>query len=187
MANLSLKDFKSNVTDVARPNRFWVSVGDPANAIVKMGNDNNASLQVWQQYHEFLAKSASLPGREIGNIELNWQGMKYNIAGDPTFTDITLTFINNYEWDLRKFFEAWMEVMAQMDSNERSQPASYKSDIIELKQLGRTSSDVLATYRLIGAYPTSISAIELSQASENQDEEVTVTLKYDYFEVIYPS
>jgi hypothetical protein len=80
-----------------------------------------------------------------------------------------------------------MEVMAQMDSNERSQPGSYKSDVIELKQLGRTSSDILATYRLVGAYPTSISAIELAQSSENQDSEVSVTLKYDYFEVIYPS
>jgi hypothetical protein len=184
MAELSLKKFKSNVTDVARPNRFWVALGDPANAIITSGADNNASLSPWKEYHEFLAKSASLPGRTIGNIEINWQGMKYNIAGDPTFDDITLTFINNYEWDLRSFFENWLEVMAQMDSNERSQPGAYKSDVIQLQQLGRTSSDVLATYRLIGAYPVTIAAIDLSQDSNDSMEEISVTLKYDYFEVV---
>lgn len=183
MADLSLKSFKSNVTDVARPNRFWVSVGNPANSIITAGADNEASLSAWKTNHEFMAKSASLPGRTIGNIEINWQGMKYNIAGDPTFDDITLVFINNYEWDLRKFFEDWMEVMAQMDSNERSQPGAYKSDVIELTQLGRTSSDIMAIYKLVGAYPTSISAIDLSQDSSDATEEVSVTFKYDYFEL----
>lgn len=184
MADISLRKFKSNVTDVARPNRFWVSIGDPANAIITSGNDNQASLSPWKENHEFLAKSASLPGRTVGNIEINWQGMKYNIAGDPTFDDITLTFINNYDWDLRKYFEDLLEVIAQMDTNERSQPGSYKSDVITLQQLGRTSSDILATYRLIGAYPTSIAAIDLSQDSSDSMEEVSVTLKYDYFEVV---
>jgi len=182
--DMSLKRFKSTVSDVARPNRFWVSVGNPSNAIVTAGADNSAGLLDWQENHEFLAKSASLPGRTMGNIEVNWQGMKYNIAGDPTFSDITLTFINNYEFDLRAFFEAWLEVIAQMDTNERSQPGSYKSDVIELRQLGRTSTDVLATYRLIGAYPTDIAAIDLSQDSNDSMEEVSVTIKFDYFEVV---
>jgi len=184
--DISLKKFKSQVSDVARPNRFWVSVGDPANSIIVAGADNNASLSRWKENHEFLAKSASLPGRTVGNIEINWQGMKYNIAGDPTFNDMTLTFINNYEFDLRQFFENWMEVVAQMDTNERSQPGSYKSDIIELKQLGRTSSDVLAVYRLIGAYPTDIAAIDLAQDQGDTTEEISVTFKYDYFEVVNP-
>lgn len=182
--DISLRQFKANVSDVARPNRFWVSIGDPANAIITAGGDNSASLEPWKENHEFLAKSAQLPGRTVGNIEINWQGMKYNIAGDPTFDDITLTFLNSYEWDLRKFFEAWMEVMSQMDTNDRSQPGSYKSDVIELRQLGRTANDVLAVYRLIGAYPTNIAAIDLSMDSENGQEEVSVTLKYDYFEIV---
>lgn len=184
MPDISLKKFRANVTDFARPNRFWVSVGDPTNDILQSGNDNDASLAPWQQNHEFLAKSASLPGRTIGNIEINWQGMKYNIAGDPTFSDITLTFHNNYEFDLRNFFESWAEVAAKMDSNERSQPGSYKSDVITMSQLGRTQNDILATYKLIGAYPTDIAAIDLSQDSGDTTEEVSVTLKFDYFEVV---
>lgn len=180
---LSLSEFRSNVTDFARPNRFWVSVGDPSNDIAQFGANNNVSLLPWQDKHSFLAKSASLPGRTIGNIEVKWQGMNYNIAGDPTFNDITLTFHNNYEWDIRGFFEAWIEVQAQMSTNERSEPGSYKSDVITLTQLGRTEADIITNYKLVGAYPTDIAAIDLSMDSENGISEFAVTLKYDYFEI----
>jgi hypothetical protein len=184
MADISLSKFRANVTDIARPNRFWVSIGDPSNDIAKFGSDNAITLTPWTQSNEFLVKTASLPGRTIGNIELNWQGMKYNIAGDPTFEDITFTFINNYEFNLRKFFEQWIEKAASMADNERSQPGTYKSDVITMQQLGRTQSDVLATYKLIGAYPTSIAAIDLSMDNSDQTEEVSVTIKYDYFEIV---
>lgn len=184
MADLSLNQFRNNVSDLARPNRFWVSIGDPNNDILAYGNNNNAKLSPWQQKHEFLAKSASLPGRSIGNIEVNWQGMKYNIAGDPTFTDISLTFHNNYEWDIRQFFENWLEVIAQMNTNDRSEPNRYKSDVIQLKQLGRTNNDIIKTYKLIGAYPTDLAAIDLSHDSTDQTEDITITLKYDMFEII---
>lgn len=184
MADLSLKQFRANVSDFARPNRFLVSIGDPANDILRFGEDNDASLSQWQSKHEFLVKTASLPGRTIGNIEINWQGMKYNLAGDPTFSDITFTFHNNYEWDIRQFFENWCEVIAKMDTNERSQPGSYKSDVITMKQLGRTQTDVLQTYKLFGAYPTDIAAIDLAQDTSDSTEEVSVTIKFDYFEVI---
>jgi hypothetical protein len=183
MADISLAKFRSNVTDVARPNRFWVKINDPTNDSKAYGSDNNASLESWKAEHEFLAKTTQLPGRTIGNIELNWQGMKYNIAGDPTFEDITFTFINNYEWDLRQFFENWVEKMAQMETNERSQPNAYKSNTITMQQLGRTQADILKTYKLVGAYPTSVAAIDLSQDSMDTAEEISVTMKYDYFEV----
>lgn len=184
MAELSLSKFRANVTDLARPNRFWVSIGDVSNDIAEFGDDNSVEMDSWESTHEFLAKTTSLPGRTIGNIELNWQGMKYNISGDPTFEDITFTFLNNYEWDLREFFEKWIENIAQMGTNERSQPGAYKSDVITMQQLGRTQKDVLATYKLVGAYPITLAAQELSMENNDQTEEISVTIKFDYFEVV---
>ena len=184
MPDLSLSQFRANVSDFARPNRFWVSIGDPSNDILTSGDDNSVVMTSWQQNHEFLVKTTSLPGRTMGNVQLKWQGMDYNLAGDPTFEDITFTFHNNYEFDLRSFFEGWMESMAEMSSNERSQPGKYKSDVVTMQQLGRTQNDILATYTLIGAYPTTVSAIELSMENSDQVEEVTVTMKFDYFEVV---
>lgn len=162
MATIKLSDFKAAVQDAARPNRFLVTMSGP-----------------WGEQHPYLVKTTSLPNRTIGNIELNWQGMKAKIAGDPTFEDISMTFINDYDWNIKNFLEEWIEQIAKMSTNERTAHATYKGDIT-LQQLGRTG-EVLASYVLVGAFPISMDSIELSQDSMDTVEEVTVSFSYDYF------
>lgn len=162
MATIKLTDFKAAVQDAARPNRFLVTMSGP-----------------WTDQMSYLVKTASLPNRTIGNIELNWQGMKAKIAGDPTFDDISFTFLNDYDWNAKNFIETWMEDIAQMSTNNRTSHASYKADVV-MQQLGRTG-EVIATYILVGAYPISMDTIELSQDSTDTAEEFTVSFSYDYF------
>jgi hypothetical protein len=184
---LSLSDFRANVSDFARPNRFWVNIGDAGNNDIQgdsnADNSTSSHTKIWEQKNSFLAKSTSIPGRTIGNIVVPWQGQEYNIAGDPKVNEITITFHNSYDWDVRAFFEQWIESIAEMGTNERSQPAAYKTDGVSMQQLGRTEADVLKTYKLIGAYPTDLAAIDLSMDSSDQISEFTVTIKYDTFEV----
>jgi hypothetical protein len=162
MATIKLTDFKAAVQDAARPNRFLVQMSGP-----------------WDEQMPYLVKTASLPNRTIGNIELNWQGMKAKIAGDPTFDDISMTFINDYDWNIKNFIEKWIEDIAQMATNERTDHANYKGDIT-MMQLGRTG-EVIASYTLIGAFPISMDTVELSQDSSDTVEECTVSFTYDYF------
>jgi len=169
--SIKLSDFKAKVTDVARPNRLWVQITSEKSVAKNFTDDMS-----------FLAKSVSLPNRTIGNIEVNWQGMKAKIAGDPTFDDMTLTFLNDYEWKIKKYFEAWIEEVATMVSNDRTAHGTYKSEV-KIEQLGRTG-EVLATYKLLGAYSISMDAIELNQESGDTVEELSVSLAYDYFEVL---
>ncbi len=162
--SIKLSDFKANVQDVARPNRFLVQFLDDS----------------WEEPFQFLVKSVSLPNRTIGNIELNWQGMKAKIAGDPTFDDITFTFLNNYEFDIKNYIEKWLEKISTMSTNERTAHAEYKSEI-KLTQLGRTADEVLAEYVLVGAYPITMDSIELNHESNDTVEEMSVTFTLDYF------
>lgn len=161
---ITLDEFKSNIADVARPNRFLVEIP-------------GADAKV-----QFLVKASALPGRDLGDIDINWQGMKVKFAGDPSFADLELTIINDYDFTARKYLEAWIDKIANMSSNERQNHSEYKSELT-LKQLGRTESDILATYKLMGAYPKSISNISLSMDTENSSEEFTVSWRYDNFEV----
>jgi hypothetical protein len=167
--SIKITDFKSRISDVARPNRFFMSV---------VGNGLPAGN--WQDDMSYMCKSVSLPSRTIGNIELNWQGMKAKIAGDPTFEDITLTFINEYSWRAKNFFETWIETISNMASNNRTAHGNYKCQI-QLEQLGRSDADILAVYVLDGAFPVSMDAIELSQESNDTAMEFSVTLAYDIY------
>lgn len=162
--SIKLSDFKANVKDVARPNRF----------LCQFMNEG------WRDEMKFFVKSTSLPNRTIGDIELNWQGMKAKIAGDPTFDDITLTFLNSYDFNLKNYIEKWIEQIATMSSNVRTAQADYKTEI-KLTHIGRTAEEVLAEYVLIGAYPKSMDAIELSHESADTPEEFSVTFSIDYF------
>jgi hypothetical protein len=169
MAQIRLSEFKASVQDVARPNRFWVQITGTGGGL-------------WTEAYGFLAKSAGLPSRTIGDIELNWQGMKAKIAGDPTFDDFTMTFVNDYDFNIKAFFEEWLEVIATMESNVRTTHEEYKAEII-ITQLGRDAETILKEYKLIGAYPKQMDQVELSMESTDTAEELSITFAYDYFEV----
>lgn len=165
---ISISDFKGNVADLARPNRFMVSFRGNALA---MGNFD-PSLQ-------YLAMSTELPGRDIGDITLNWQGMQIKLAGDPTVADISLKFHNDSEFKIRNFFEEWANNFANMGTNERLAHTEYKAEVV-MEQLDRRG-DVIATYILDGAYPKTVSPIALDMGTTDSTEEFTVSFRYDQF------
>jgi hypothetical protein len=181
MSSILLSDFKTQLADGARPNRFWVSIAPVA------------SGPTWDESNmSFLVKSFSIPAKTIGDIVVNYQGMQTKIAGDPTFDDVTMTLHNDVAFIIKGYFEAWMDLIANTGSvkggtansgtNERSAPAEYKTQIT-VQQLGR-SGDVLATYVLEGAYPKQMDAIELSHETTDTLEEMSISFAYDTFDVL---
>jgi hypothetical protein len=177
--SINLTDFKNQIADVARPNRFWISFRSPNGANYGGGG---GFAGAWNDYPmSFACKSSQLPGRTIGQILLGWQGMQAKIAGDPTVDDISFSFLNTADWAIRNFFEAWMQFIANMNTNDRTAHAQYKSECV-LTQLGPlANSPPLAVYILEGAYPQSMDAVELSMDSNDTPQEINFTLTYDTF------
>ena len=179
--DIRLSAFKAQLKDAARPNRFWITI-NPIGAAGADGVQSSANIPEWQEEPmSFLVKSAGLPAATIGEIELNWQGMKAKIAGDPTFEDFTVTFVNDYEFKAKNFIEKWMQVVAKTDDNQRSSHARYKTEIL-VEQLGRTG-EVIRTYNVQGAYPKQMDQVELSMESTDAVQELSVTFGYDTWEL----
>lgn len=164
---ITLNEFKAKVHDAARPNRFLLLFAAPN------GGADSETLS-------YLTKGAQIPGRTVGDVELNWQGMKAKIAGDPTFDDFTVTMIGDYDFKARNTIDAWIKYIADQLSNERTHQGEYKVDAI-VQQLGR-KGEVLAEWKLIGFYPKTMDQIDLSMENNDQVEEFGVTFSYDYYE-----
>lgn len=165
---LTLTEFKNNVADVARPNRFLMTIpGVPAGINVP-------------QNLQYLVKSALVPSRTIGEVMLNWQGMQHKLAGDPTYDDYTVTILNDSSFTARKFFEDWINIIANTESNERSAPSDYFGEL-QFQHLGRKESEILATYRMINAYPKQLDQIDTAYDSNDTPEEFSVTFSVDYW------
>ena len=60
---------------------------------------------------------------------------------------------------------------------------SYFSDLVVQQKSKDKSTNILREYRLIGAWPTNVSAINLAYDSNDQIEEFDVEFQYQYMDV----
>lgn len=169
MADITLSGFKSKVQDVARPNRFLLTVAPPVGTI-----DNETF-----SWH---VKGAQIPGRTLGDLLIYWQGMQAKLAGDPTFEDFTVVMLNDYDQGARTTIENWMRYIDNQLTNVRTSQTEYKIDAV-VDQLGR-NGEILSSWKMFGFFPKVLDPIDLNQESVDQAGEFNVTFSLDYFEQI---
>jgi len=144
---------------------------------------------------KYLCKAAALPASNIASIDVPFRGRTFKVAGDRTIDVWTVTIINDEDFKLRRAFEAWSELIAKLDNNlGATNPGSYMSNAT-VYQLGRGSttnsttnagsdSSILAAYKFIDIFPTSVSNIDLSYDSGDTIEEFTVEFQVQSYEII---
>lgn len=170
MATLGVDDFKSKlIGGGARPNLFKAIVNFPAYAA---GDTELTS---------FMCKGAQLPGSTIAKLDVPFRGRQLKIAGDRTFENWTITVINDTGMEVRNAMERWMNGMNEHVNNTGlSNPTDYQADMA-IEQLDK-AGNITKTYTIRGAYHINVSAIELSYETNDQIEEFTVELAYQYWE-----
>ena len=170
MAILGVDDFKSKLTGGgARANMFKVTCNFPGYA------------QGDVEFTSFMCKGAQMPASVISPIMIPFRGRQLQIAGDRTFEPMTLTIINDVDFKVRNAFERWMNgINEHVNNTGLSNPTDYQADLI-VEQLNK-AGEVTKRYDIRGAFPTNLSAIDVSYDSENTIEEFTVELQVQYWE-----
>lgn len=208
----SITEFKSKLTKGgARPNLFLVRLNFPALQGVVDIQGTSVSGNGPTEQAEFLVKTAQIPASNIGTIEVPFRGRMLKVAGDRTFEPWSVTVINDGSFEVRKAFEIWSrginaltENVSQLGySSGKGDTLSYCADMV-VYQLGRdgvtpdktpsaanatgtdAKMDVVRAYKFYDAWPSSISAIDLSYDANDQIEEFTVEFQYNFFEVTTP-
>ena len=170
MAILGVDDFKSKLKGGgARPNLFQATINFPAYA----GGDAELT--------SFLCEAAQLPASTVGTIIVPFRGRQLKMAGDRTFDVWTPTIINDTDFNVRDAMERWMNGMNAHSANTGlTNPVDYEADLVveQLDKDGSTSK----TYNFRGCFPTGLSPIDLSYASENEIERFTVEFQVQYWE-----
>lgn len=150
----------------ARGSLFKVSMN-----VGEFGGDNQTA--------SFLCKSASLPASTVEPIIVPFRGREVKLAGDKKFEPWEITIINDTNFNVRNAFERWLNRINSHTTNFGNQaPLSYKREM-EVQQLDKAGTS-LKTYRMIGCFPSSVGAIELSYDNA-EVEEFAVTIEYDYW------
>lgn len=181
----NVQQFRASLaTDGARASLFDVQLTFPL--AVATGGSAPGSFGTAQQQVTFRARSSSLPGDTISSIGVNYFGREIKVAGNRSFPDWSFTVINDEDFNLRNTFERWMSGINSHVSNLRlpsmlSGDGGYQQDafITQYSKIGVP----IKTYRLVGCFPTDVSAIDVDWAADNI-EEFAVTFAYQWWESV---
>ena len=175
---IRLTEFKNNLIDIVKPNRFLVSIQTP-----KVFN-HNVNLNDMR----FAVQAAQIPARTSGEISIKYHGMELKLPGDSVNENLTLTFLNKSDWLPRTFYESWMNVIQNITragQNTRTDTNKVLDDsFLIVQQLGNVETSILAEYKFYCVFPKNISASDLNMESGDSVQSFTVEFAYSYWERI---
>ena len=163
---MSLEKIKSTLKAGARPNKYAIVLDNIA------GGPSAETMNI-------LCKATSLPEATIGVIDIFNQGRKLPIAGDKAYSNTwDVTFYNTRELAIRDAMNAWMELIDNAHSHYRAkQENSEYMRTLYVTQLDGQNKPT-AEYTIFNAWPSSISAVDLADESNDTVSEFTVTFTF---------
>tara|TARA_B100000287_G_scaffold17370_1_gene17436 strand:- start:728 stop:1357 length:630 start_codon:yes stop_codon:yes gene_type:complete len=183
-APLGILTFQKAIRGGVRPNLFAVS--HPWNipnvtAPAVDGADEKSIVT-------YMCKSAALPATNVGTVELPFRGRVVKVPGDRTYETWTATFYMDDAFALRAAYEKWIEVTNGVDANTATADIAQVFTDISIDQLDKFGGaarpsgklDVIRTYKLIAAFPVSVSQVSLAYDNNDSYEEFDVEFAYQY-------
>ena len=188
----TISQFKSKlIGGGTRPNLFEVQVNFPDAVNLNLQGDGDGQFD--GDRFRFLCKAAALPASNVANLEVPFRGRVLKVAGDRAFDPWTVTVINDQDFGHYRAFQSWAQNIAQYgDSSGLTDPSDYMGQAT-VYQLGRnlasqqgsaspaSDSNILAQYKFVDIFPTTISAIDLSYDTTDTIEEFTVDFQVQYW------
>ena len=172
---LGVLEFQSRIKGAVRPNLFSVTHNFPTGIIAEDGLET------------YLCKSAALPASTVGTVELPFRGRVIKVPGDRTFESWTATFYMDDAFQLRGAYEKWIEATNTVDANTASKSIADILEDITVTQMDKFggkegSFKNIREYKLIKAFPVSVSQVSLAYDNNDSYEEFDVEFAYQYFE-----
>lgn len=167
----SVNQFLATFDGGARPNRYRVRLtGSPLAGAGAVPNSIS-----------FLCRSTSIPSSILAPCVVAYMGREVKVSGDKTFDDWNIMVYNNIAWNLRAFFERWINGMLNHEGNTTR--FQFNEDYFgraEVEQLDRNEA-VIHTYEVEGIFPTTVGEIALAYDDNNKVEEFPVTFAVNWW------
>lgn len=176
---MNLEAFRAGFKGV-RANRFKVTGAFPNAPGAQQGNAGLVNF-------EFYCKAASIPGSGIGIIPVGYKGRPVKFSGERTYQDWIIQVYDSSTPNIRKLFEDWVDYMDRRNAHEVNYNTVINNQwLIEYMDMSgsQSNSQYRRKFTLKNCWPVDVSAIEVSYDIPDTFAEFTVTLTYDFFEVV---
>ena len=133
---------------------------------------------------EFMARGAQIPAGTMGEGTVPYRGRQVFVPGDRTYDAWTITVFNDSGFTIRGALENWQNQIQDIGASTTARlegMSVYRN--AEVLHLGR-NGELLRTYRLFNAWPTTVDAIDLAFDTNDAIEEFGCTFRFNYMTAI---
>ena len=182
---LGILEFQKAIRGGVRPNLFSVSHAWPQGTSLSEPVIDGVAASKGSAV-TYMCKSAALPATSVGTVELPFRGRVIKVPGDRSYETWTGTFYMDDAFALRSAYEKWIELTNGVDKNTASADIVDTWVDIKVTQLDKFGGDTsdklneLRVYRLVQAWPVSVSQISLAYDNNDSYEEFDVEFAYQY-------
>ena len=164
-----ISDFKPTFTNLAQTSHYQLSFGGLPTGLRQHLNVRGLDYRFITETAGLLCSNAVLPGsaNAIANIRGNYTGVVENMVHARLFTEIVLEFYVDREYKTLKFFEHWIEFIANGSGEDQSRkdyyfrmeyPDDYKTYGAKLIKFDRDYKEEMQ-YNFYGLFPRNLSNI----------------------------
>lgn len=170
----------------ANPSKYRVDIFRNTPITGSLVGVNNPSTQAAGFRHFSInCEMAALPGVGLTTSDRRYYGparkMPYNILHN----DLNLSFYCSEDHRERKYFDEWVDQIADMDTFEMGFYDDYVSTVVITNF--DNSNRVSLQMKILEAYPLSVTPIDLGYSNMSTQEKVMVNFAYYKYEKIKPT
>ena len=198
MGNYNTEKLRSLIDEsegLAAPNRFAVVLPD----VTQMISPNALSETlppIDPQDLNLICTSAQLPGKQLNVMSREVGIGTKSVANGQVFTAINLSFYLTNRYDIRKYFQYWMNCVVSQDEKDAMFAGYYRNYVkdVTVHQLKRKTdsfdndkngkSQAAYSVTLIDAFPTQMELVQLNNQAQTAAMEMTVSLAYKTYKII---
>ena len=173
----SLLDRITKRMGLARTNRFLVdfsSVKDLFPDLV-IGNTEFEDFT-------FFCETTSIPGRTMNTMDFSSWHRPIKIPNGYTFDDVTMSFHLTNDYFIKDLLDRWLGLIINADTYLLNYEKAYRANI-GIYQLDQADKIVYGV-QLIGAYPSSVKALEFNNTDMDTTGSVSANFTYKDFKKI---
>lgn len=129
-------------------------------------------------------KTATLPARDITNVQVPYMGLNFNIPGNATYPNsnaYTLKFYADAGSRIRQKFEEWSRDVFDDATSSGNYFTPRATSTIDMVQLDNQNNRI-AQYQLVGVSPISVGQLDYNIATgRGESIEFQATVSYHYW------
>lgn len=171
----NIENFRSALADNgARPNLFEVEITfGTATISTPRPFESSGTSDL-----KYLCQSATLPGKTVSSLDVQYRGRTIHIPGITNFNTWTTNIINN-DGSIRKKITDWMRKLGGAGDGGRTDVDNNLYGSAKVKQLSKTGTEI-QTYIFTNFFPINVGEIPLDWGTDTL-QTFSCTWRYDYW------